>query len=202
VCHVSTRQSLERIRAAKAQGLAVTCETAPHYLLLSDGDVQDSGRFRMNPPIRSEEDRQALVAGLADGTVDCIATDHAPHSEAEKAGGLRGSLNGVVGLETAFPVLCTELVEPGLVSLERLIDAMSLRPRRIFGLGGGTVAPGETADLTVLDTQRPHVIRSDTFRSLGRSTPFDGWPVTAAVALTICGGEAVYGSLDNGGDEP
>lgn len=202
VCHVSTRQSLERIRAAKAQGLAVTCETAPHYLLLSDGDVQDSGRFRMNPPIRSEEDRQALVAGLADGTVDCIATDHAPHSEAEKAGGLRGSLNGVVGLETAFPVLCTELVEPGLVSLERLIDAMSLRPRRIFGLGGGTVAPGEAADLTVLDTQRPHVIRSDTFRSLGRSTPFDGWPVTAAVALTICGGEAVYGSLDNGGDEP
>lgn len=192
VCHVSTRQSVELIRRAKAEGLPVTCETAPHYLVLTDADLQDDGRFRMNPPIRSREDRDALLAGLLDGTVDCIATDHAPHAAEEKAKGLQGSLNGIVGLETAFPVLYTALVETGTVPLERLLDALCVRPRQIFSLPGGEIAEGAPADLTVLDLNRPHMIDSRTFRSMGRATPFDGWQVSAAVAATICNGNLVY----------
>lgn len=192
VCHVSTRQSVELIRRAKAEGLPVTCETAPHYLVLTDADLQDDGRFRMNPPIRSREDRDALLAGLLDGTVDCIATDHAPHAAEEKAKGLQGSLNGIVGLETAFPVLYTALVKTGAVPLERLLDALCVRPRQIFSLPGGEIAEGAPADLTVLDLNRPHMIDSRTFRSMGRATPFDGWQVSAAVAATICNGNLVY----------
>lgn len=192
VCHVSTRQSVALIRRAKAEGLPVTCETAPHYLVLTDADLQDDGRFRMNPPIRSREDRDALLAGLLDGTVDCIATDHAPHAAEEKAKGLQGSLNGIVGLETAFPVLYTALVETGTVPLERLLDALCVRPRQIFSLPGGEIAEGAPADLTVLDLNRPHMIDSRTFRSMGRATPFDGWQVSAAVAATICNGNLVY----------
>lgn len=192
VCHVSTRQSVALIRRAKAEGLPVTCETAPHYLVLTDADLQDDGRFRMNPPIRSREDRDALLAGLLDGTVDCIATDHAPHAAEEKAKGLQGSLNGIVGLETAFPVLYTALVETGAVPLERLLDALCVRPRQIFSLPGGEIAEGAPADLTVLDLNRPHMIDSRTFRSMGRATPFDGWQVSAAVAATICNGNLVY----------
>lgn len=192
VCHVSTRQSVALIRRAKAEGLPVTCETAPHYLVLTDADLQDDGRFRMNPPIRSGEDRDALLAGLLDGTVDCIATDHAPHAAEEKAKGLQGSLNGIVGLETAFPVLYTALVETGAVPLERLLDALCVRPRQIFSLPGGEIAEGAPADLTVLDLNRPHMIDSRTFRSIGRATPFDGWQVSAAVAATICNGNLVY----------
>lgn len=191
-CHVSTRQSVALIRRAKAEGLPVTCETAPHYLVLTDADLQDDGRFRMNPPIRSREDRDALLAGLLDGTVDCIATDHAPHAAEEKAKGLQGSLNGIVGLETAFPVLYTALVETGAVPLERLLDALCVRPRQIFSLPGGEIAEGAPADLTVLDLNRPHMIDSRTFRSMGRATPFDGWQVSAAVAATICNGNLVY----------
>lgn len=192
VCHVSTRQSVALIRRAKAEGLPVTCETAPHYLVLTDADLQDDGRFRMNPPIRSREDRDALLAGLLDGTVDCIATDHAPHAAEEKAKGLQGSLNGIVGLETAFPVLYTALVETGAVPLERLLDALCVRPRQIFSLPGGGIAEGAPADLTVLDLNRPHMIDSRAFRSMGRATPFDGWQVSAAVAATICNGNLVY----------
>ncbi|MCI2058523.1 MAG: dihydroorotase [Oscillibacter sp.] len=196
VCHVSTRQSVAAVRAAKAEGLPVTCETAPHYLILCDRDVENDGRFKMNPPIRSAADRQALVEGLLDGTVDCIATDHAPHAAREKAGGLDGSLNGVVGLETAFPILYTCLTEPGIVPLEILLRALCVRPREIFGLPGGKIAPGEIADLTVIDPRRPHRINSASFRSLGRSTPFDGRPVSAAVILTLCGGRVVYGGAE------
>ncbi len=192
VCHISTKESVELIRAAKAQGLPVTCETGPHYLVLCDEDLRDEGRFRMNPPIRSAADRDTLIAGLLDGTIDCIATDHAPHSAEEKAGGLRNSLNGIVGLECAFPVLYTRLVETGIVPLHTLLNALCVRPRQIFGLPGGQIAPGQPADLTVLDLSRPHNIDAGSFRSLGRSTPFDGWGVSAAVAMTICGGELVY----------
>ena len=196
VCHISTKESVALIRAAKAEGLPVTCETGPHYLVMCDEDLLDEGRFKMNPPIRSAEDRDALVAGLLDGTVDCIATDHAPHSAEEKAKGLRGSLNGIVGLETAFPILYTNLVEPGIVPLETILNALCVNPRRIFGLPGGSLEEGQPADLTVLDLNRPHVINSADFRSLGRATPFEGWGVSAAVAMTICCGEIVYHDLN------
>jgi len=195
VCHVSTKESVALVRAAKAEGLPVTCETGPHYLVLCDEDLQDDGRFRMNPPIRSAADRQALIEGVLDGTVDCIATDHAPHSAQEKSGGLTGSLNGIVGLECAFPVLYTQLVETGIVPLPTLLNALCVNPRKIFGLPGGKIEEGQPADLTVLDPNRPHVIDAGTFRSLGHATPFDSWGVSAAVALTICGGEMVYANL-------
>lgn len=195
VCHVSTKESVALIRSAKAEGLPVTCETAPHYLLLCEDDLQDDGRFKMNPPLRSAADRAALREGLLDGTVDCIATDHAPHSAEEKSRGLRGSLNGIVGLETAFSVLYTALAEPGRVPLELLLDRLCVRPRQIFGLPGGELAPGAPADLAVLDLHRPHVIDAASFHSLGRATPFDGWRVDAAVALTLCGGEPVFQGL-------
>ena len=196
VCHISTKESVALIRAAKAEGLPVTCETGPHYLILTDEDLLDEGRFKMNPPIRSAADRDALVAGLLDGTVDCIATDHAPHSAEEKSKGLRGSLNGIVGLETAFPILYTNLVETGTVPLETILNALCVNPRKIFGLPGGELTEGQPADLTVLDLNRPHVIDSQTFRSLGRATPFDGWGVSTAVAMTVCGGEIVYHDLN------
>ena len=195
VCHISTKESVALIRAAKTEGLPVSCETGPHYLVLTDEDLLDEGRFKMNPPIRSAADREALIAGLLDGTVDCIATDHAPHSAEEKSKGLRGSLNGIVGLETAFPILYTNLVQTGIVPLETILNALCVNPRKLFGLPGGMIAEGQPADLTVLDINRPHVIDSHTFRSLGRATPFDGWGVSAAVAMTICGGEIVYHDL-------
>ena len=197
VCHISTKETVALIRAAKAEGLPVTCETGPHYLVMCDEDLQDEGRFKMNPPIRSAEDRDALVAGLLDGTIDCIATDHAPHSAEEKSKGLAASLNGIVGLETAFPVLYTNLVQTGIVPLETILNALCVNPRKIFGLPGGEIAEGQIADLTVLDVNRPHVIDSSAFRSLGRATPFDGWGVSAAVAMTICDGEIVYADLPN-----
>ena len=197
VCHVSTKESVALVRSAKAEGLRVTCETGPHYLVLTDEDLLDEGRFKMNPPIRSAADREALIAGLLDGTVDCIATDHAPHSAEEKSRGLRGSLNGIVGLETAFPILYTNLVEPGIVPLNTILNALCVNPRKIFGLPGGEIAPDQPADLAVLDLDRPHVIDSAAFRSLGRATPFDGWGVAAAVAMTICGGEIVHADLQN-----
>ena len=196
VCHISTKESVDLIRQAKAEGLPVTCETGPHYLVLCDTDLRDDGGFRMNPPIRSAADRDALLAGLLDGTVDCIATDHAPHSAEEKSRGLAGSLNGIVGLETAFPVLYTQLVETGIVPLELILDRLCVRPRKIFDLPGGEITEGAEADLTVLDLNRPHTIDPATFRSMGRATPFAGWGVSAAVAMTICGGEPVYADLN------
>ena len=192
VCHVSAKESVALIRAAKAEGLPVTCETGPHYLCLSDEDLEDDGRFKMNPPIRSAEDRDALVEGLLDGTVDCVATDHAPHSAAEKAGGLRGSLNGVVGLECAFPVLYTELVKTGKVPLETVLNALCVNPRKIFGLPGGRIEEGQPADLTVLSLDHEGVVDPAGFRSLGRATPFAGRRVDAAVLMTIVGGKIVF----------
>lgn len=192
VCHVSTKESVALIRAAKAQGLPVTCETGPHYLCLSDGDLEDDGRFKMNPPIRSAEDRDALVAGLLDGTVDCIATDHAPHSAEEKSRGLRGSLNGVVGLECAFPILYTELVKTGKVPLEIILNALCVTPRRIFNLPGGKIEEGWPADLTVLSLDHSGVVNPEGFRSMGRATPFAGRRVDAAVCMTIVDGKIVF----------
>ena len=150
VCHVSTRESVELVRRAKARGLRVSCETAPHYLLLCDEDLQEDGRFKMNPPLRSRADRDALLAGITDGTIEVIATDHAPHTAAEKSRGLAASAMGVVGLECAFPLLYKYMVLPGIITLEKLIALMAVNPRRIFGLGGG-LHVGDQADFTVLD---------------------------------------------------
>ena len=195
VCHLSTKESVELVRAAKAEGLPVTCETGPHYLVMCDEDLQDEGRFRMNPPIRSAADRDALVAGLLDGTIDCIATDHAPHSAEEKSRGLAGSINGIVGLECAFAILYTHLVETGIVPLETILNAMCVTPRKIFGLPEVDLTEGGIADVTVLDLNRPHNIDASTFKSLSRATPFDGWGVSADIAMTICDGKIVYSNL-------
>ena len=191
VCHVSTRESVELVRRAKARGLRVSCETAPHYLLLCDDDLQEEGRFKMNPPLRSRADREALVEGIVDGTIEVAATDHAPHTAGEKARGLAGSAMGIVGLECAFPLLYKYLVLPGTISLERLVELMSVNPRRIFGLGGG-LEPGEPADFTVLDLDAQYAIDPAAFRSKGRATPFAGWPVQGCAARTVVGGRCVY----------
>lgn len=193
VCHISTRESVELIRRAKAKGLPVTCETGPHYLILCDEDMQEDARFKMNPPLRSRADRDALVAGLLDGTIDCIATDHAPHSAEEKAKGLRDSAMGVVGLETAFPMLYTYLVKTGKVSLDIILDRLITRPRKIFGFPGGVIAEGQCADLTVLSLDTPAAaVNPDTFVTKGRATPFAGMTAEATVDLTFCGGKIVY----------
>ncbi len=191
VCHISTRESVELIRAAKARGVRVTCETAPHYLTLCEDDLREEGRFKMNPPLRSADDREALVEGLLDGTVDAIATDHAPHTAEEKNRGLAGSAMGIVGLETAFPVLYTKLVLTGRVPLERLLEAMTTAPRRIFRIGGALEA-GAPADIAVIDTDTPFVIDPGEFASKGKATPFAGWEVRGRVVLNIKNGKIVY----------
>ena len=200
VCHVSTKESVELIRKAKAEGLDVTCETGPHYLVMNDSMLQEDGRFKMNPPIRSEEDRRALLAGLLDGTVDMIATDHAPHSAEEKSRGLEKSLFGVVGLETAFPVLYTELVKTGVLTLDRLIDAMVTRPARRFGIGTPALKEGAPADLTVFDLNESYRIDPADFLSMGRATPFAGRTVFGKCLLTLCGGEIAWQA--EGGEKP
>lgn len=191
VCHVSTRESVELVRRAKARGLRVSCETAPHYLLLCDEDLQEDGRFKMNPPLRSRADRDALLAGITDGTIEVIATDHAPHTAEQKSRGLAGSAMGIVGLECAFPLLYTYLVKPGLLTLEQLVERMSMAPRRIFGLGGGLQA-GEPADLTVFDLDAEYEIDPETFLSKGRATPFAGWRVAGRTLWTLVGGRTAY----------
>lgn len=190
VCHISCKESVELIRKAKAEGVDVTCETAPHYLIFNDMDLKESGNFKMNPPIRSEEDRQALIQGLQDGTIDMIATDHAPHSSEEKSRGLQNSLMGVVGLETAFPALYTYLVKPGIITLERLIELMAINPRKRFGLE-------KTDDICVYDLQSEYKIDPCEFKSKGKSTPFDGLTVTGKNLLTVCGGKAVWNITEN-----
>ena len=173
VCHVSAKESVALIRKAKQDGLSVSCETAPHYLLLSEEDREDDGRFKMNPPLRAEEDRQALLAGLLDGTIDCVATDHAPHTREEKSKGFAGSANGIVGLETAFPVLYTKLVLPGIMSLEKLVDVMADAPRRLLESWTGCKITGTTA----WDLEQKYIIDPEKFESMGKSTPFAGWEV-------------------------
>ena len=190
VCHISCKESVELIRNAKANGVDVTCETAPHYLIFNDMDLNESGNFKMNPPIRSEEDRQALIEGIRDGTIDMIATDHAPHGSEEKSRGLENSLMGVVGLETAFPVMYTYLVKKGIITLERLIELMAINPRRRFGLE-------ETDDICVYDLQSEYKIDPGEFKSKGKSTPFDGMTVSGKNLLTICGGKAVWNITEN-----
>ena len=192
VCHISTKESVEIIRNAKKDGVNVTCETGPHYLTMCDMDLQEDGRFKMNPPIRSQEDSLALLEGVLDGTIDVIATDHAPHSADEKAKGLAKSAMGVVGLETAFAVLYTKLVKTGILPLEKLINMMSVRPREIFGFDGGKIEEGQVADLALLDLDTKWTVNPDNFETLGRATPFEGWELQGKNILTICEGEIVY----------
>jgi len=185
VCHVSTKESVALIRDAKACGVDVTCETAPHYLLMNDSMLNDHGRFKMNPPIRAKEDQNALIEGLLDGTIDMIATDHAPHSAQEKAGGLRHSLNGVVGLETAFATLYTGLVKPGILPMARLLDAMITRPNQRFGIVSQD-------DWTVFDLGASYTVAGRDFVSKGQATPFEGMQVYGQCLLTIAGGHVAY----------
>ena len=194
VCHISTKESVALIRRAKARGVNVTCETGPHYLVLCEDDLQEDGRFKMNPPLRSAEDRDALVEGLLDGTIDAIATDHAPHTAEEKSRGLAGSAMGIVGLETSFPVLYTALVRTGKMSLERLVEAMSEAPRRIFRIGGA-LEPGMPADIAIIDLEKEYIIDSRNFLSKGKATPFEGWTVRGEVLMTLKDGRAVYNNL-------
>ena len=189
VCHISTVESVDIIRQAKKSGVKVTCETAPHYLTLCEDDLQEDGRFKMNPPLRTADDREALIEGLADGTIDVIATDHAPHSAEEKSKGLAGSAMGIVGLETAFPVLYTRLVRTGRLSLDRLVEAMATAPRRIFRL------PEAPEDWVDVDLDTPWTIRSSEFASMGRATPFEGWEVYGKVLRTVYHGKTVYNNL-------
>ncbi len=193
VCHISTKESVELIRQAKRDGLDVSCETAPHYLLLTEDDLQDEGRFKMNPPVRSAADREALLEGLADGTIDMIATDHAPHSAVEKAKGLRGSAMGIVGLETAFPLLYTHLVEKQkLLTLEQLVRLMSDAPARRFGLPVEAVRPGSDASFALWDLNAEYSIDPDSFLSMGKATPFAGWHVNGKCVETMYKGETVW----------
>lgn len=192
VCHISTKESVDIIRKAKTRGVKVTCETGPHYLTMCDMDLQEDGRFKMNPPLRAKEDMQALINGVLDGTIDVIATDHAPHSAEEKSKGLAKSAMGVVGLETAFAVLNTKLVKTGVITLEKLVEMMSVRPREIFGIEGGEIKEGAPADLALIDADKEWVVNPDNFVSMGRATPFKNWKLQGENLLTVLRGEIVY----------
>ncbi len=185
VCHISTKESVELIRRAKSKGVDVTCETGPHYLTMDDSFLQEDGRFKMNPPLRDKSDREALVAGIVDGTIDMIATDHAPHSQEEKSKGLAGSAFGVVGIETAFPVLYTHLVKTGVITLEKLIELLSTNPRKRFGIPAGE-------DYTVWNLSKEFTVDPAEFLSKGKATPFAGWKLNGECLLTVCDGKAVY----------
>lgn len=189
VCHISTKESVELIRQAKAHGVNVTCETAPHYLVLCDEDMQEDGRFKMNPPLRSREDKKALIEGINDGTIDMIATDHAPHSAEKKGRGLEKSLMGIVGLETAFPVLYTELVTKNIITLDRLVELMSFKPKERFGIDTNN-------DFAVFDISEAYKIDPEDFLSMGRATPFAGREVFGRCLLTVHNGKVVYKAED------
>ncbi len=191
VCHISTKESVALIREAKCRGLKVSCETAPHYLTMCDMDLQEDGRFKMNPPIRSVQDRDALIEGIKDGTIEVIATDHAPHTADEKSRGLALSAMGVVGLETSFAVIYTKLVKEGVISLEKAIELMSENPRKIFKLGGGLMV-GEAADIAVFDLGSRFTVDPEIFHSMGRSTPFKGWELEGGCVMTLVDGKVVY----------
>ena len=191
VCHISTKQTVELIRQAKARGVKITCETGPHYLTMCDMDLKEEGRFKMNPPIRSAEDRDALIAGLQDGTFDVVATDHAPHTAEEKSRGLERSAMGVVGIETSFAVIYTKLVKAGIISLEKAVEVLAETPRKIFNLGGG-LKEGEAADIAVFDLEKEFTVDPDTFLSKGRSTPFEGWQLQGECCLTLVDGRVAY----------
>ena len=185
ICHISTKESVELIRQAKKEGLNVTCETAPHYLLMDDSYLQEDGRFKMNPPLRSAEDRQALIEGLKDGTIDMIATDHAPHSEEEKSKGLDGSAFGIVGIETAFPLLYTYLVKEDIISMETLLKLLVTNPRKRFGIQ-------QTCDFSIWDLRQSGYVEPEQFLSMGKSTPFAGWKIWGKCMATVCDGKLVW----------
>ena len=185
VCHVSTKESVSIIREAKRRGVNVTCETGPHYLILTDEDLKEDGRFKMNPPLRSKEDRQALIEGVLDGTVDMIATDHAPHSQEEKSRGLEKSAFGIVGIETAFQLLYTHLVKKNIISLEKLIELLAVNPRKRFGIEYDN-------SFTVWDLDKKTVINPSDFLSMGKATPFEGEEVFGECELTVCNGKTAY----------
>ena len=188
VCHISCKESVELIRKAKADGVDVTCETAPHYLVMNDMMLQENGRFKMNPPIRSEEDRLALIEGLKDGTIDMIATDHAPHSAEEKGKGLEKSLMGVVGIETAFSVMYTRLVKTGILTLEKLVEVMAINPRKRFGIK-------DTDDFCVFDLESEYTVNPEEFLSMGKSTPFEGEKLSGICKLTVVNNNIAYKNI-------
>lgn len=185
VCHISTKESVELIRKAKSEGVDITCETGPHYLVMDDSMLQEHGRFKMNPPLRSKADREALIAGILDGTIDMIATDHAPHSAEEKAKGLENSAFGVVGIETALPVLYTYLVKPGILTMDRLVELLVINPRKRFGIALG-------CDYSIWDLEDEYTVDPAEFVSMGKATPFEGWKVNGRCLATVCDGNIVY----------
>ena len=191
VCHISTKESVELIRRAKKDGVNITCETGPHYLVLSDKDLQEHGRFKMNPPLRDESDKEALIQGVLDGTIDMIATDHAPHSAEEKSKGLEKSNMGVVGIETAFPVMYTHFVRNNKISLEKLVELLSINANKRFMIGN-EIQVGEKADLTVFDLNDKYTVNPDDFVSMGKSTPFEGMEVYGKCKITMCNGNIVW----------
>ena len=191
VCHISTKESVQLIREAKARGVNVTCETAPHYLILTDEDLQEDARFKMNPPIRSAEDRAALIEGIVDGTIDMIATDHAPHSAEEKGRGLEKSAMGVVGLETAFAAMYTHLVKTGIITMERLVELMHTAPCRRFGIGS-ELKEGGIANFTVFDLEKSYIVDPSEFKTMGRATPFTGMELFGRCLLTMKDGAIVW----------
>ena len=188
VCHISTKESVDIIRKAKAQGIDVTCETGPHYLVMDDSMLQEDGRFKMNPPLRSAEDREALVRGIQDGTIDMIATDHAPHSAEEKAKGLEKSAFGVVGIETAFPICYTYLVKTGIITMDKLMELLVINPRKRFDIPLGN-------DFSIWDLEASYTVDPADFLSMGKATPFAGWTVQGKCMATVCDGKIVYNSL-------
>ena len=185
ICHISTKESVELIRQAKKKGLNVTCETGPHYLVLDENDLQEHGRFKMNPPLRSREDKQALIEGICDGTIDMIATDHAPHSAEEKSKGLAGSAFGITGIETAFPILYTHLVKTGIITIEKLVELLADNPRKRFNIPLGL-------DFTVWDLEKEITVNPDEFISMGKATPFESHRLFGECLKTVCGGKTVY----------
>ena len=191
VCHISAKESVAIIREAKKSCSHISCETAPHYLILCDENLQEEGRFKMNPPLRAKEDREALIEGIQDGTIEVIATDHAPHTVEEKSRGLKGSMMGIVGIETSFALCYTHLVRKGIITIEKLVELMSENPRRIFRLGG-TMNVGERADIAVFDIDTPYTINPDNFLSMGKATPFTGEEVYGRCVLTLFAGKKVY----------
>ncbi len=188
VCHISTKESVELIRKAKAEGIDVTCETGPHYLVMDDMDLQENGRFKMNPPLRSKEDKEALVQGIIDGTIDMIATDHAPHSAEEKSKGLEKSAFGVVGIETAFPVMYTYFVKPGIITMERLKELLVTNARERFGI------PLDDC-WSLWDLNAEYAVDPANFQSMGKATPFEGWKLFGKCMLTVCDGTVVYRNI-------
>ena len=199
VCHVSAKESVALIRQAKRAGIDVTCETAPHYLVFDDSALRDSGDFKMNPPIRGRADRDALIEGVLDGTIDMIATDHAPHAAREKSGGLKDSVMGVVGLECAFAAMHTFFVVPGILTMEQLAALMSANPGARFGLGGA-IREGASADFAAIDLDARWMVNPEKFRSLGRSTPFRGMEMVGKCVRTVCGGKTVYDGTGGQGE--